>query len=438
LVLFALPPVKAAAVVLAVRPEVAASPSVVVKPVANESLAVMKDETEICRDDCSGFADVAGAGGVVAGGRQSAAVLQVTRLGYRPKMLGVATTFDHETTVTFLSSRELLLTFDPHRLRERTGEAWHAGSRRLVRAVLIDAQTRRVTRVVDWQVDGDGQYLWPAGSGHVLVHMHGGLQLLGEGLVEEANYPVQGELLWVTASPSGARIALAMVRERHNERTHALIAEQSGMRPEEDVELRVMDREGHVLVHREGSSAMIVPVLTDGGEAIVQGAGPRRWQIEERTPEGVRLRVVAKVTSGCRPRLSAPAHDVLMVEGCTALRQRWFRVVQGDGHTLLKSRETMTEIEPQAVLGGSALAVGVVELKQSSGAGDVIVPAQLGSQRVEVHRLGDGKSLLATVTEDYPPSRQAYALSPDDRWLAVMTQSHVAIYSVNRARSFSR
>lgn len=386
------------------------------------------DATEVCAENCNVISDTASAGDLPEG---APIAVNLEKLGYKPRSLGAANVLDRETTLTFLTAHTVLVTFDPHLLRERTGEAWHAGARRVVRAVLIDTEKRRVERVADWQVNGESEYLWQVGASHVLVRTEGGLHVLGPALKEERAIPVRGEVLWVALSPSGHRMAVGILNERHDKRTHDLIKEQTGTKPEEDVEMILLDETGKELLRRAGTSAMHAPVLTDGGEAIVRPAGQNRWAITERDPQGNVLHQVAEVSSNCTPRLSAPAHDLLLMQGCSPAGERWFRMLRNDGRTLLKNPSTMDRIEPNAVYaGGSLFALGVMKLKQPLALGGQIFPGDLQTQIVQVFRLKDGQAVVDVANDRFPPSRQAYGLSADDKKLAVLTDSEVVLYSV--------
>ncbi|HEY4356357.1 MAG TPA: hypothetical protein VGN16_11460 [Acidobacteriaceae bacterium] len=388
------------------------------------------DMTEVCAANCNVISDTVSAR-TLPGNEGAPIAVDLENLGYKPRSLGSANVLDRETTLTFLSARTLLVTFDPHRLRERTGEAWHSGTRRVVRVVLIDTDKRRVERVADWQVDGGSEYLWRVGNNHILVHTQGGLHLLDSALHVERAIPVRGEILWVAVSPSGHRMAVGTLNERHDKRTHDLIKEQTGAEPEEDVEMILLDETGKELLHRVGSSAMHAPVLTDEGEAIVRPVGTNHWAITERNPQGAELHRITEVNSNCPPRLSAPAHDLLLLQGCSAAGQRWFRMLRSDGRTLLKNPPATDQIEPNAVYtGGSLFAVGVMKLKQPLELGGKIFSGDLQSQIVEVFRLKDGQPVVDVANDRFPPSRQAYAVSADDKKLAVLTDAEVVLYNV--------
>ena len=275
-------------------------------------MAQPPDATEICAaGECSAAGDLAGLSTFTSA---AAVSVPIERLGYRPRRYPRMSGFDHETTINYLSPDQILVTFDSHRLRSRHGDPWPVVEHRTVRAVLLNGKTGAVERVLEWVVDGTGQYLWPAGPGRVLVHIGGTLREFGPDLKLERSLPAPGDLLWVAMSPSGHQIALGLLHERHTQEVHERIANLSSLRPEEDVELRLYDRNGRLVLTGPSTSETLAPVLTEaGGELTVQRDGGQ-WRIEEQTHET--RHTVATVRSTCAPNVSSTSPTMLFVQGC--------------------------------------------------------------------------------------------------------------------------
>ena len=61
---------------------------------------------------------------------------------------------------------------------------------RVIRAAVVDTETRRVTHTVDWELPDNRQFLWPLGEGRVLVHVGSELRVYGDGIEDpESNSP---------------------------------------------------------------------------------------------------------------------------------------------------------------------------------------------------------------------------------------------------------
>ncbi len=301
-----------------------------------------------------------------------------------------------------------------------------------MRAVLVDAETRHIERVVDWKVDGNGQYLWQAGPGRVLVHINGRLHLMGADLKDFAVFPADGDLQWVTTSASGKRLAVGIVQERHDKDTHEQIEQLSGKEPEEDVKVLLIDEAGNTTLRRTQTSTTLPPVLTDESEFAIGAAGESRWKLLKKTEDGSSARTLVLLESQCLPRLSAPLANTLFVTGCDAEGARWYRVLSEDGHTLLKSRPSMLEVEDSIAAGGDGeFAIRVVKLANGKLKTTTLELSELRSEQIQVYRQRDGKPLFAIAESKYPVSRENYALSTDGERLAVMTKAEVEIFSIN-------
>ena len=391
------------------------------------------DVTEICAVDCSGAVDSTEADASAAATKAEAHV-GLRRLGYLPQGHEEMTDFDDATTLNYLSPDQILVTFDPHHLRHRQGEAWDAGIRTTVRAVLINSHTNKVLRVEEWDVDGVGAYLWKLGQGRVMVAMGGALKEIGADLKTVSVYPVSGVVQWVVASPDGGHIVIGMLHERHSEEVHKRIAAISGEAPEEDLEVRLLDPERKSLVTVTGSSANREPVLSDSGEVSVRVVNWHRWEIVERRWDNSVKKLVT-VNSDFAPIVSAPfGGALLVVGGSPGSSQRWYRVVRMDGRTLLKGTPSSQEIEMRGVSGGETVfALRAVETTVSTLTGGLVKQDQLKEERVSVYRKSDGKRVFDADVSNFPESKENFAISPNGAQVAVATQSAVAFYSVGQA-----
>ncbi len=413
---------------LARREEVVAS--IPVKK-ADPKTPLLPDVTEVCAaGECSELHDP------VQGVEGALRSIPIANLGYRPRHHVQMSEFDRDSSISYLTPQQILVTFDLHRLRSRLADTWPITVHRQVRAVLLDAKTGKVQRVSDWNVDGSGQYLWSAGPGRVLVHMGGALHIFGPNLLSEAVLPARGDLLWVSVSPAGRRIALAMVNERHTREVHEQIASLTSVAPEEDIEVRVFDRNGELLLSHADSSDVRTPVLTDsGGEIVLRRERDQRWQILEQVAET--KHVVATVNSSCAPSISATSNDAFFVVGC-ASGGRWYRVIRKNGRTLMKVPPSDQEIEQRALANGDSIfAVRVVDLTNAPSAQFLYSTTSLHDERISVHRSSDGHEMMLARVKSFPQTRSSFALSTDERQLALLTEDDVVIYQIPAGASTS-
>ena len=392
---------------------VVASKAVVAEPI---------DETEVCSTDCK----VVGAAGAGAAGATSSKI-PVTALGYVGRDQREITNFVHDVAITYLDAESLLFTFDTHTLRVRGGG--RSDSLRTVRAVLIDPKTRAIKKVVDWHVQGEGQYLWPAGAGHVLVHIGRQVRLLDESLSPVRSVPAPGELAWVRVSPNGTRIAVGVLRERHTEAVHQLLMDQTRVQPEEDVEVDVYDEDLKSVLKTTQPTTASAPVLTEAGEVLVKRVAHDRWQLSELRWDRTEHKI-AVATSLCKPQVSAPIADHIFVVGCGGpALGRWYRMMRMDGHTVLKGKPASNEIEQAAEIAGrSAFAVRVVRSFKPLSQGSTFRRADLKEEEIATYRANDGDRLFDTTVSGAPIAEQTFAVSPDGRQLAVFRAAEIDLY----------
>jgi hypothetical protein len=322
------------------------------------------------------------------------AKLSVASLGYSPKDKREVTSFGYDATLTYLNGRNLLFTFDPHRLRERGGGLQHE-SMRTVRALLIDPGTQQVKRIVDWRVQGEGRYVWRAGGDRLVVHIGHELRLLDTDLKTVRAASLPGPLAWVSAAPAGGHFAVGVYTERHTPEVHRQLLDATGDDPEEDVDVRVYDGNLDLLLSSPRSSASYAPVLSDLGEIRVRAMGHGRWQISEYRWDRTDYKITV-TKSSCRPHVSATLSGYLFVVGCESGSDvRWYRMLRPDGHPVLKavSPSAETELAVNSSAPGE-FAVRVVNLTKAMTPGQPFHKSDLENEAVSVYATADGHRLF--------------------------------------------
>jgi hypothetical protein len=343
--------------------------------------------------------------------------------------------FDYSSAISYLGPQEILFTFNPHLLVQRSVAESKLSGLRTIRAVLINVQNRKVEKTVDWKVPDAQQYQWPIGQDQVLVHVGRELRLYGPGLKLERRFSLNGPLAFVRTSPSSAYLAVAVIQERHSEFVHRQLQEAEGREPEEDVEVRVLDGDFHVLASVVRSSRAAPPVLSDNGEIRLARTGKNRWQIVEEAWGGQK-HSFAEVNSTCTPEVTALPPDLLFVVGCDRQTTgKWYRVLESDGKPVLKGWSPSAEIE-HTVTGdaaGTDFAVGIAESANSIPADSVFQASDLSGERIAVYRAENGERVFTVNIPSPVPTAQSFALSPDGNSLAVLQGDQIAFYRVPAA-----
>jgi len=344
---------------------------------------------------------------------------------------------DHAVAISYLGSNQLLFTFNPHVLVRRAGADIALPKLHIVRAALIDLPTKKVVRTADWRVHDAKQYLWSMGRDRVLVHIGAELRIYGPNLKLERRLALNGPLAFVAVAPSGDYLAVGTVHERHSEVIHRELAEAENRDPEEDVEVQVLNPDFRTLARVMRSSRSVLPVLSDNGEIRIPMIGKNRWRIAEYTWTDQR-HVLKQVASTCRPEVTSLPPDLLFVTGCDRLEDgKWYKILRADGKLVLKGDSPSTEQGHSAsgIAGSSFFAVGVAELSKPVNISSAFHSTDLKHLRVSVYRAQDGKKITAVTISDPLPTVQTFALSPDDRRLAILQNEQIVFYSLPAQRN---
>lgn len=389
------------------------------------------DETDVCSPPQCSVALEPSEG--EASNAAAASTLSVKPLGYtqtRPDHEMYR--FDYGSAICYLGAGNLLFTFNPHRLVPRNGPEVEFAKLRVIRAVLIDVHSQRVEKTVEWKVPDSQQYLWPIGGDHALVHVGRELRLYGPGLKQEQRLALDGPLAYVRTSPSAKYFAVGVVKERHSSDVHRQLADAEQREPEEDVEVKVLDKDFHTLATVMRSSRSAAPVLSDNGEVQVVRAGKGRWQIVEENWD-MQKRVLASVNSSCIPQTTTLPPDLIFVIGCDRqTANRWYRMLRPDGKPVLKGSSPMTVLEhaTSGMAAGSAFTIGIAEAAKAVGADAGFRTSDVVDERIAVYRSDTGARIFAVTIPSPEPTVQTFGLSPDGGQLAVLAGDQIAFYSL--------
>ncbi len=404
------------------KTEETAEPHQRLAPVISETL----DETLLCTGPCHMVAEPAIKKEVADSA--AAASIPLAKLGYLPGNNRERPFFNYDTVLTYLDRRDLLCTFDPRYLRHRAG--WQQESVRTIKAVLIDAETHRIQQVMDWRVQGAQQYLWRLAPGRLLVHKEGELRELDAQLRTIHSIPTDGEVAWVASSPSGDTLAVGVVRERYSQAVKRELEAALSAVPEEDVEVRVFNKERRLIATAVQSSTLPSPVLTDAGELRLSRNGTTHWKIGERRWDGAE-HPIATTNSTCMPVLSTPARGMIFAVGCTSSGGRWYRMLRENGHPLLKGESASDVVALYAEgVDDKDFAVRTVRANRSMAYEQPFRRADLLREQIAIYSSRNGAKLLSVTTRDFILAQLAFALSPSGDQLALIGNNSVLFYPV--------
>ena len=351
-------------------------------------------------------------------------------LGYRMKPLTQELNhFDYESAITYLGPK-LFFAFNPHGLVPRTGLEAKSKELHKVRGLLFNLETLKVEQTLEWRVPEGGQYLWPVGAGKALIHAGRELRLYGPDLRLEQKVSLAGPLAFVTVSPAGSYFAVGVINERHSEATHRQLLEAEDREPEEDVEVRVLDRNFNTLATVFRSSREGRPLLSDSGEIRLAIINKTHWGITESSWDG-QHRVIAHFRSACRPTVTTLPSNLLFVMGCEwQADDKWYRVLRGDGTTALRGSSSSDELEQTAIATLSSFAIRIPRATKPMAANATYKSSDLEAEHIAVYRSVNGQRMISVNLPAPVPHRQTFALSPNGSQLAVLSREEISFYSL--------
>jgi len=349
-------------------------------------------------------------------------------LGYAPRPQRAIGELDNDDAVAWLGSHQLMVAFNPHMLIQRDpAKAWSDTLRR-IHAAVLDLNTHKVVSTADWNLSDRQPYLWQLSSNRVLIHVENELRILGEDMKVETRVSLDGPLAFVRVSPNGELMAFAVTHERHSPDLHAKLRETLGAEPDEDVAIRILDKNFQTIAQAASTRGIMPPILLNEGQVRMLAAPEAKYRLEM-IPWHGEAKTIARFTSGCLPSVSSFSPDLLFVETCSPQsRAHEYRVLRPTGAVVLHGKSDPQSFG-QSVLGAEqSFAVRVLHASRSIVDGSAFRGTDLDYADIRIYRARDGRILNAIQIATPPPSRGAFALSSDGSQLAVLSDSAISLY----------
>jgi hypothetical protein len=354
--------------------------------------------------------------------------IAVRPLGYEPRLQQTRIDFGDDDALAWLSRSQLLFAFNPHPLIRRSWSANSVALRRLVRAELLDVESRKVIQAVDWEITDTGRYLWPIVGNRILVHVGNKLRVYAADLELKRELPLDGPLDFIRISPDGRIMAIGILRERHSPELHARLRGEMGREPEEDVDIRILDQEFNTIARASTTSALLPPTLLNEGQVNLFAQPNQHYRLALRKWNGAAV-TLARFASLCTPQLSSVAPDLLFLHWCSPANGGGeYRVLRSDGKAVLRGESGLhdTGEEVTGSLDPGLFAIKVVHAATELLPGVEFKLTDLVSEEVRVYRAADGKRLTALRVDEPSGSHGSFAVSPEGH-LAVLSQSKIQI-----------
>lgn len=349
-------------------------------------------------------------------------------LGYAPRPQRKVGELDNDEALVWLGPHQVMVAFNPHKLIPR--EAASTETVRRIHSVILDVSTRKVVRTADWELSDRQPYLWQLSNNRVLVHVGNELRVLREDLTVETRIPLDGPLAFVRTSPGGEMMAVAVTHERHSAELHRKLRDALDEDPDEDVQIRILDKNFQTVAQATSSRGIMPPILLDEGQVRLLAAPDAKYRLEMLPWQG-KPGTIARFTSACVPSISSFAPNLLFVATCAPQSHvHEYRVLRPNGSVVLHGKSDPQNLGQDALGTPEKFAVKVLHATHPIAEGSGFIGSDLDSAEVRIYRSDNGATVSAVRTEMPPPSRGAFALSSDGSHLAILSDSKVSIFSL--------
>jgi hypothetical protein len=351
-------------------------------------------------------------------------------LGYAPRAQSEIDGLNDDDAVAWLGSHQFIVAFNTHPLVRRENPASTDATLRRIHAAVFDLTSQKVVSTADLDLPDEGAYLWQLSENRVLVHAGNELRVLSGDLKVETRIPLEGPLAFVRISPNREWMAIAVIHERHPPELHAKLRESFGSEPEEDVQMRILDKNFRTVAQAASTSKMMPPILLNEGQARLSVNGEGHYQLTMLPWRGGTASV-ARFGSACLPSVSSFAPDLLFVTTCAPLSGiHEYRVLRPNGEVLMRGKSDPQDLGQEVVGTSEKFAIKLIHARRAVVEGSVFRGADLDYTEVRVYRSGDGRRLTAVRIDAPSPGHGGFALSSDGSQLAILSGSRVSLFSV--------
>ncbi|MBS1803330.1 MAG: hypothetical protein JST28_08175 [Acidobacteria bacterium] len=363
--------------------------------------------------------------------------IAIRPFGYAPRPQREIGELDNDDALAWLGSHQVIVAFNPHKLISRDPTRSNASALRRIHAIVVDTSARKVISTADWELADRQAYLWQLANDRVLVHVDSELRILGPDMQVEVRIPLDGPLAFVRTSPSSVLMAVGVIHEGHSPELHKKLREALDHDPDEEVRVRILDKNFETIAQATSSRGVMAPVLLDEGQVRLLAAPQARYRLEMIPWQG-QPTTIARFSSGCLPSVSSFAPDLLFVATCSPQsRVHEYRVLRPNGAVVLHGRSDPQNLG-QGVLGvRQNFAVKVLHAKHAIVDGSTFHGADLDSAEIRIYRSTDGANVNSIHTELPPPSRGAFALSADGSQLAILSDAKVTLFGASQVSTTS-
>jgi hypothetical protein len=364
--------------------------------------------------------------------------IPVEPLGYRPPGRLYLLARYSTTSLDFIDSTHLLLTFRQPRLLVR-----HEGSDGLdqvIQALVLELPTGKVVAQDQWLLHDRGRYLWRLADDKILLRVGSHLYQTDSQLHLTPLYQSPTELEGVETSPDGKLLVLESELEKHTPEEHARLAQLAanigGGPPAEDVQIRMVRLDQpKLMLSARAETAGELPANIDGfftQEQVKENVWNVRFHPYDQ-PNAKEGEIVAQTESTCAPSAKVLNRESVLVLSCPrGHNDRFVAAYSLKRQKLWDGRWQSNFTWPafRVAQDGGAVAISWLAVNHPVSAREPLNDEEVQNQVLSVLDSRTGSLRLALLVNPIVSGGGNFALSTDGNKLAVLNKGAVEVYDL--------
>ena len=371
-------------------------------------------------------------------GPQPVVRIPVQSLGYRPPGKLYLLARYSSSSLDFLDSTHLLITFRLPRLLLR--EQGSDGLDQVIQADVLELPSGKVVAEDQWLLHDRERYLWRLADDKVMLRIGPSLYETGSQLQLKPLYTSSTQLEEVETSPDGRLLVVESELEKHSPEEHQRLARQAALigarPPAEDVQIRMMRiDQPKLMLNAHADAAGELPATVDGFFSQ-EKVGETGWNVrfhpyEKAEPTGGDI--VAHIDSACDPSEKVlNAQSILVLTCPPGHDDRFVAAYSLNSHKLWDGRWQSNFTWPaiRVAQSGTSVAISWLAVNHPVSAAEPISDDDVQNQVLSVLDSQTGSLRLAVPLKPIVSAGGNFALSADGNRLAVLNHGEIEIYDL--------
>ena len=334
-------------------------------------------------------------------------------------------------SLDFLDRDHVLFTFNPKKLFTRHPDCPATHVDRIVHAAILEISSGTVLKETEWYVHDSRRYLWPLGTGKILLRKLNSLYIVGADLRETPLWTSSKDLLWVSVTPDGKQIITESAVDVASSTSKA--KQTSKLR----VQVTFRDAESlAVLRVIQSEKTANVEAASSGFASVISGVTGRVWLVRFGPDEKQRANIARVRTRRAPDVLYLSSNTLLIGRDSSGKPGYSVSVFTTTGNRLWRQHWDAHRYFPALARSedGSRFAISTFRLVDvpTSASADEQLPSQHEGleQRIEVFNTASGTPVRSATAAPAMLNGENFSLSPDGLRLAVLHGTQIELYDL--------